>query len=65
MRDVRITGGNRMAKVRRERVLDTFAAHKEQSVEYGSRADTIMRFAFKTKCNIDTVRKERKFRQLV
>ena len=54
-----------MAKVRRERVLDTFAAHKEQSVEYGSRADTIMRFAFKTKCNIDTVRKERKFRQLV
>ncbi len=48
--------------IKRKNIQDTFAAHKEQSVEYGSKADTIMRFALKTKYNIDTVRKERKFR---
>lgn len=54
-----------MAEIRKERVLDTFAAHKEHSVEYGSKADTVMRFAQNTKYHIDAVRKERKFRQMV
>lgn len=54
-----------MPRARKERVLDTFAAHRVNKIEYGSRADTIMRFALKTKYDIDTVRKERKFRQLV
>ena len=48
----------------RERILNTFAAHKEHKIEYGSKSDTIMRFAQRTKYNIDVVRKERKFRQL-
>ena len=51
--------------IKRKNIQDTFAAHKEQSVEYGSKADTIMRFAQNTKYHIDAVRKERKFRQLV
>lgn len=54
-----------MAKIRRERVKDTFAAHNEHRVEYGSKVDTVMRYALKTKYDIDTVRKERKLRQLV
>lgn len=53
-----------MAESNRERILNTFAAHKEHKIEYGSKSDTIMRFAQRTKYNIDVVRKERKFRQL-
>lgn len=48
----------------RERILNTFAAHKEHKIEYGSKSDTIMRFAQRTKYNIDVVRKERKIRQI-
>lgn len=58
-------GGDGMPQIRRERVLDTFAAHKEERAEYGSKADTVMRFALKTKYDVDTVRKERKLRQFV
>lgn len=53
-----------MSESKRERILNTFAAHKEHKIEYGSKSDTIMRFAQRTKYNIDVVRKERKFRQL-
>ena len=49
----------------KERIIDTFAAHRTNKIEYGSKADTVMRFAQNTKYNIDAVRKERKFRQLV
>lgn len=51
--------------MKRERIIDTFAAHREKKEEYGSKADTIMRFALNTRYNIDIIRKERKFRQLV
>lgn len=54
-----------MSEIRKERVLDTFAAHREHKIEYGSKADTVMRFAQNTQYNIDAVRKERKFRQMV
>ena len=54
-----------MSEIRKERVLDTFAAHREHKIEYGSIADTVMRFAQNTQYNIDAVRKERKFRQMV
>ena len=52
-----------MAESKKERILNTFAAHKEHKIEYGSKSDTIMRFAQRTKYNIDVVRKERKIRQ--
>lgn len=38
--------------------MDTFAAHREHKIEYGSKADTVMRFAQNTQYNIDAVRKE-------
>ena len=50
--------------MKRERILETFAAHRERREEYGSRKDTVMNFALKTGYNIDIVAKERKFRQL-
>lgn len=51
--------------IKREHIINTFAAHKEYKNEYGSISDSIMNFALRTKYNIDAVRKERKFRQLV
>lgn len=54
-----------MKEVVRERIQDTFAAHKTRREEYGSVTDTIMNYALKTGYNIDIVRKERKLRNLV
>ena len=54
-----------MEEITRERIQDTFAAHKTRREEYGSITDTIMNFALKTGYDIDTVREERKLRDLV
>lgn len=54
-----------MGAIRRERMIDTFAAHKERSVEYGSKTDTLKKYMLNSKNSIDTVRKERILRQLV
>lgn len=54
-----------MEEIIRERIQDTFAAHRTRREEYGSITDTIMNFALKTGYDIDAVREERKFRDLV
>ena len=54
-----------MGAIRKERILDTFAAHKEHSVEYGSKTDTLKKYMLNSENSIDTVRKERILRQLV
>lgn len=51
--------------INRERTQDTFAAHKARREEYGSEMDTIMQFAIETEYDIDMVREERAFRDLV
>lgn len=51
--------------VTRERTLDTFANHRTRREEYGSEIDTIMNFALETEYDIDIIREERKFRELV
>lgn len=51
--------------ITRDRIQDTFEAHKTRREEYGSVTDTIMNYALKTGYNIDIVRKERKLRNLV
>ncbi len=54
-----------MEKVTRERIQDTFAAHKTRREEYSLVTDTIMNFALKTGYDVDAVREEREFRDLV
>ena len=51
--------------ITRDRIQDTFAAHKTHREEYGSITDTIMSYSLKTGYNIDIVRKERELRNLV
>lgn len=53
-----------MVKIKREHTPETFADHKKETIEYGSKADTILMFAKHTGYNVDIVRKERKFRSM-
>lgn len=49
----------------RKRIKDTFAAHRTREQGYAPATDTITNFALKTGYNIDDIRKEKKWREMV